>query len=282
MLPVQKIKLTLAISCAILSCTQVQAQPLNSLSGQNQSPDPSRKSHGSLTFAAPPPPEDIGEPGQRSEAGSRGCFNLERQLPSNTQKQQLAALVPVYSDSALVLGTTISAAPTFWFYTSYVAPVPAKFVLRNKDGGLVYQTDVALPQTRGIISLSLPKTAPPLSVGRQYRWFLKIYCREQEPPAFVDGWIQINPLDPTLKEQLEKATPRDRVALYAVNGLWFDALTVAAQLRRRNPNNPSWAELLQVIGLNELAIEPIVECCSTTKANSPIKRRVPRTGDVDI
>ncbi|URD48511.1 MULTISPECIES: DUF928 domain-containing protein [Chroococcidiopsis] len=260
----------------------MQAQPLNSLSGQNQSPDPSRKSHGSLTFAAPPPPEDIGEPGQRSEAGSRGCFNLERQLPSNTQKQQLAALVPVYSDSALVLGTTISAAPTFWFYTSYVAPVPAKFVLRNKDGGLVYQTDVALPQTRGIISLSLPKTAPPLSVGRQYRWFLKIYCREQEPPAFVDGWIQINPLDPTLKEQLEKATPRDRVALYAVNGLWFDALTVAAQLRRRNPNNPSWAELLQVIGLNELAIEPIVECCSTTKANSPIKRRVPRTGDVDI
>ena len=75
-----------------------------------------------------------------------------------------------------------------------------------------------------------------------------------ESGAFQDALV--------IKEQLEKATPRDRVALYAVNGLWFDALTVAAQLRRRNPNNPSWAELLQVIGLNELAIEPIVECCT--------------------
>lgn len=262
MLPVQKIKLTLAISCAVLSCTQVQAQSLNSLSRQNQSPDPSRKLNGSLTFAAPPPPEDIGEPGQRSEAGSRGCENVDKRIPIDTQKHRLTALVPVYSDSALVLGATIAAAPTFWFYTSYVAPVPAKFVLRDKDGKLVYQSDVVLPKTPRIISLSLSKTAPPLLVGQQYRWYLKIYCRAQEPPAFVDGWIQINALDPALKSKLEKATLRDRVALYAANGIWFDALNTASELRRRNPKDPAWAELLQIIGLNELAIEPIVECCT--------------------
>ncbi|WP_317112687.1 DUF928 domain-containing protein [Chroococcidiopsis sp. SAG 2025] len=251
------------MSCAVLSCTQVQAQPVNFLlTGQNPTLNLSRKLNGSLTFAAPPPPPDIGEPGQRSEAGSRGCENVARQLPTDPQKQQLTAIVPMYSDSALVLGTTIDAAPTFWFYASYVAPAPAKFVLRDKDGELVYQTDVVLPQTPGIISLSLPKTAPPLLVGQQYRWFLKIYCREHEPPAFVDGWIQINALDPALKSQLEKAMPRDRVALYAANGLWFDALSAAAQLRRRNSKDPAWAELLQVVGLNELATEPIVDCCT--------------------
>lgn len=263
MLPLQKIKLTLAISCTVLSCTPVQARPLKSqLLEQNQTFNSSNKLNGSLTFAAPPPPPDIGEPGQRSEAGSRGCENADKRLPTDTQKQQLIAIVPVYSDSALVLGTTIAAAPTFWFYTAYVAPVPAQFVLRDKDGKLVAQTDVVLPKTPGIISLSLPKTAPPLLVGQRYRWFLKIYCREQEPPAFVDGWIQIDALDPTLKERLEKATPRDRVALYAANGIWFEALNTASKLRRRNPKDPAWAELLQVVGLNDLANEPIVECCT--------------------
>lgn len=263
MLLLQKIKLTLAISCVVLSCTPVQAQHVNSLlTRQNPTLSPSSKLHGSLTFAAPPPPDDIGEPGQRSEAGSRGCENVDRQFPTDAQKQQLTAIVPVYSDSALVLGRTISTAPTFWFYTSYVAPVPAQFVLRNKNGELVYQTDVVLPKTPGIISLSLPKTAPPLLVGRQYHWFLKIYCRAQEPPAFVEGWIQINALDPALKQRLEKATPRNRVALYAANGIWFDALSAAAELRRRDPKDTFWAELFQVVGLSELATEPIVECCT--------------------
>jgi Domain of Unknown Function (DUF928) len=259
MLPLQKMKLILAISCTVLSCTPVQAKPVNAPSlGQNPALKPSKKLNGSLTFAAPPPPPDIGEPGQRSEAGSRGCENADKRLPTDTQKQQLIAIVPVYSDSALVLGTTTAAAPTFWFYTAYVAPVPAKFVLRDKDGELVYQTDVVLPQSPGAIGLSLPKTASPLLVGQRYRWFLKIYCREQEPPAFVDGWIQIDALDPVLKSQLEKATPRDRVALYAANGLWFDALNTASELRRRNPKDPTWAELLQAVGLNDLATEPIV------------------------
>lgn len=259
MLPFQKIKLTLIISCTVLSCMQVQARPVKSqLLGQNQTLNSSRKLNGSLIFAAPLPPPDIGEPGQRSEAGSRGCENVNRQLPTDAQKQQLTAIVPMYSDSALVLGTTIAAAPTFWFYTSYVAPIPAKFVLRDKDGELVYQTDIALPQTSGIISLSLPKTAPPLLVGQQYRWFLKIYCREQEPPAFGDGWIQINALDLVLKSQLEKATPPSRVALYAANGIWFEALSIAAELRRRDPQDTSWAALLRTVGLNDLATEPIL------------------------
>ena len=263
MLPVQNIKLTLAISCAVLSCTQVQAQPVNSqLLGQNPTLNPTRKLNKALTFAAPPPPPDIGEPGQRSEAGSRGCENVDKRVPTDTQKQPLTALVPVYSDSALVLGTTIAATPTFWFYIPYVTAIPAKFVLRDKDGKLLYQSDVMLSQTPGVVSLPLPKTVTPLEIGKQYRWFLKIYCKAQAPPTFVEGWIQKVSLNPVLKSQLEKATPRDRVALYAANGIWFKALNTAGVLRRRNPNDTSWAALLQAVGLNDLANEPIVECCT--------------------
>jgi hypothetical protein len=272
MLPVQKTKLTFATIWAVLSCTQVQAQPVSSqLLGQNPTLNPSRKLNEALIFAAPPPPSDIGEPGQRSEAGSRGCENVDKQLPSDAQKQQrLTALVPVYSDSALVLGTTIAAAPTFWFYIPDQPPFPAKFVLRDKDGKLVYQTNVMMSQTPGVVSLSFPKTAAPLEIGKQYRWFLKIYCKAQEPPAFVEGWIQRISLNPILKSQLDRATPRDRVALYAANGIWFEALSTAGELRHRDPKDNSWTALLQAVGLSNLATEPIVECC-TAKSLEKLK-----------
>jgi hypothetical protein len=119
-----------------------------------------------------------------------------------------------------------------------------------------------LPDTPGVVSLSLPQTVAPLEIGKQYRWFLKVYCKAQEPPAFVEGWVQRISLNPILKSQLEKATPRDRVALYAANGIWFEALSIAGELRRRDPNAPSWVVLLQAVGLTGLVNEPIVECCT--------------------
>jgi hypothetical protein len=186
---------------------------------------------------------------------------MDKQLTS--AQKQLTALVPIYSKSELVLGATITPAPTFWFYIPYQLPFPAKFVLRDKDGKLVYQTDVTLSGTPGFISLPLPKTVVPLEIGKRYRWFLKIYCKEQEPPAFVEGWIQRISLNPILKSQLEKATPRDRIALYAANGIWFEALSAAGELRRRDPNAPSWVLLLQAVGLTGLVNEPIVECCTS-------------------
>ncbi len=166
------------------------------------------------------------------------------------------------------MGATTAPAPTFWFYIPYKQPFPTKFVLWDKDGKLVYQTDVALSQTSGVVSLSLPKTVAPLLIGKQYHWYLKIYCRAQSPPAFVEGWIQRISLNPILKRQLEKATPRDRVALYAANGIWFEALSTASVLRERDPKDNSWTALLRAVGLNDLATEPIVECCT---AKSEVK-----------
>lgn len=258
---VQKIKFTLGISWAVLSCIQVQAQPVNPLL---LAPRPTLNRSGqlneSLIFAAPPPPPDIGEPGQRSEAGSRGCQDLDK--PLNFDQKRLLALVPVYSNSELVLGATIAEHPTFWFYIPYKPQFRGKFVLQDKDSNLLYQTNVTLPETPGVVSLSLPNEVAPLEIGKQYHWFLKIYCKAQAPPAFVEGWIQRNSLNPVLKSQLEKATLRDRVALYATNGIWFEALSTASVLRRRDPQDPSWAALLRGIDLNDLATEPIVECCT--------------------
>ncbi len=54
------------------------------------------------------------------------------------------------------------------------------------------------------------------------------------------------------------------LTLYAANGIWFEALSTAGYLRRRDPKDTSWAALLQAVGLNDLVNEPIVneESCS--------------------
>jgi hypothetical protein len=49
------------------------------------------------------------------------------------------------------------------------------------------------------------------------------------------------------------------VSLYAANGIWYEALAAAAELRRTNPQDPNWSALLQAVGLEELASEPMVE-----------------------
>jgi hypothetical protein len=238
--------LTVSIIWIIVSSTPVFSHSLRQKQSQTF---PNRELKQSLVFAAPPPPPDIGEPGRRAEAGSRS--------PSCRKEKQLTALVPIDSNSELVFGLTSVSHPSFWFYVPYQPPFTGQFVLRTKKGDLVYSTDVTLPQTPKIINLSVPSTVTPLQVNKQYRWFFKIYNDSQQLCTFVEGWIQRNSLNSGLKTQLEKATLLQRIALYANNGIWFDALNTAAELRRSNPQDSSWAVLLQAVGLNILVNESI-------------------------
>ncbi|MEH2326430.1 MAG: DUF928 domain-containing protein [Nostoc sp.] len=251
-LSVQKIQILLTVSLILLSSVDVQAQPANSNGQLNQS----------LIFAAPPPPPDIGEPGKRAEAGSRGCEQDINKLLTSSQKR-LTALVPVYSNSELVFGTTIAEYPTFLFYVPYASDyVSGELVLEDDaQNQTIYKT--SLTGTPGVVNLRLPSKAAPLEIGKQYRWYFNIYCqKDKQIIANVEGYVKREQLKPALKTQLEKATPRQQVNLYAANGIWYDALSVASKLRRTNSQDTSWTALLKAVGLNDFATEPKVECCN--------------------
>ncbi|MCC5626505.1 DUF928 domain-containing protein, partial [Nostoc sp. CHAB 5715] len=118
----QKIQIFLAVSLIFLSSIDVQAQPAN----------PNGQLKQSLIFAAPPPPKDIGEPGKRGEAGSRGC-GQDINKPMTSSQKRLTALVPVYSNSELVFGTTIAEHPSFLFYVPYASEFASgEFVLEDE------------------------------------------------------------------------------------------------------------------------------------------------------
>jgi hypothetical protein len=207
--------------------------------------------NGPVVFNAATPPS-TGQPGRRSDAGSRGCGEGE---PANSMESSLLALVPVVKagKAAIVYGKTAAAHPTVWFYSPVRPGVTAQFVLQDDSGNSLYQTTVALPKT-GIVAVPLPSTLPPLVTGQRYRWFFKRYCRTASPPeSFVDGWIERQAPAPNLSQTLQTASPAQQVRLYAAQGFWFDALTAAAELRHRNPNDRDWAKLLRAIDLESVA-----------------------------
>ncbi len=262
-LSVQKIQLSFAISLTLLSCTQVWAQPVNFfLPGQSPTSKPKEQFNQSLIFAAPDPPPDIGEPGRRAEAGSRGCSQDMNKTLTSSQKR-LTALVPVYSKSELVFATTIAEHPSFWFYVPYLSNFAyGEFVLEDEaQNQTIYKTP--LTGTPGVVSLNLPTKAAPLEIGKRYHWYFNIYCKkDNQIIADVEGYIKREQANSTLKTQLEKATPNQRVALYAASGIWYEALSAASLLRRSNGQETSWAALLQSVGLKDMATEPKVECCN--------------------
>lgn len=208
---------------------------------------------------------DIGEPGQRTEAGSRGCGNMAKQLTGSEEKR-LTALVPVYGppDLEKVWGVTTAEHPTFWFYVPHSATSTyAEFVLED---AAKHQTiyKVPLAKTPGVVSISLPSTATPLEVGKPYRWYFNVYCqKDHQVTAFVEGDVQRQPLNFALKQQLDKASLRQRVTVYATHGIWYDALTTLAELRRASPEDENlatdWTNLLQSVGLESFA--PVADCC---------------------
>lgn len=208
----------------------------------------------SLIFNAPSPPDDIGEPGSRIGGGRRN--------PCKVNEKQLKALVPVYKiqESELVLGFTNTAHPTFWFYVPY-ADCPGEFVLKDEQNNDIYQTTLSEFEVRpGVIGIRLPSSVPPLEFGKRYRWYFSVFNSQKQDEVLdsVDGWVQRKSLNLTVQSHLETATLSQRVALFADQGMWYDALTSASELRGTDANSNEWNILLQAVGLDDVASEPMI------------------------
>ncbi|NEQ09210.1 MAG: DUF928 domain-containing protein [Moorea sp. SIO4E2] len=206
-----------------------------------------------LKFTLPPK----GAPGQRKGAGTRGDYC------------SAIALVPGTN-----FGLTTSDNPTFWFYVSYsqARKIPAEFLLRDKEYNQVYKETFTLKNTPGIVKITLPETVSKLVTEDLYRWRFSVICNptgrliDRLDDAFVNGGVERVSISSDLEKQLEDKNPRKRIAVYAKQGLWFDALTTLAEMRLANPQDKSldqdWMELLQQVGLEEIDSKPLVDCCT--------------------
>jgi hypothetical protein len=181
----------------------------------------------------------------------------------------LTALVPFTQTNRTVVnvwGLTTMERPTLWVYVPYTKSFayPAEFVLLDEESSPVYQTSITLPDLPGVIGVPIGATAPPLAVGKRYRWFFNVYCNQQPSNTltYIEGVMQRVTLNQATIQQLQVAQPEQRIAIYANNGIWHDTLTTLAQLRQQNPQDEKleteWKNLLEAIGLNDVAQKPLV------------------------
>jgi hypothetical protein len=215
------------------------------------------------TFNQPPIPPGP-PPGGRVRGGAKrsiaGC---------PTTKNNLTALVSFTQEANSVInvwGKTTVEHPSWFFYVPYTknSPYGVEFVLQDQDSNEIYKKAIALPEKPGVISVSLPTTSPGLALNKQYRWFFTINCDQEKnaPPTYVEGVIQRVELNPVVVKELETTELLKRYAIYAQNGIWYDALTTLAQLRQKNPKDAKlqaeWQNLLGSIHLDDIAAEPIL------------------------
>lgn len=220
-----------------------------------------------LHYVAPPPPpgSDRGSPTRQIDMGTRSPCGT-----APPENRFLTALIP-QSQPAL----TVSERPTFWVYVPYAAGDIELIHFSIQQDGSAILLGFTPPDRPGILAITLPDRAAPLEIGQTYQWSLSVSCNGAASDApFVEGSVQRVAIEPALTTALEAASPREQAAIYAENGIWYDALTTLGNLYRTDSNNTElaadWAALLSALEIDlhdrgidfdtsDIVTSPIVE-----------------------
>lgn len=238
-------------------------------------------------------PPDRGTPGRLEGAGTRLLEPEDFQPPDETLLDITRGACDVNLDATSTpltplvpesdFGITLQGYPTFFVYvpelpdTAAIEFVVTEWEFIETESGTevfdrdLYATTLEPPENAGILPLPLPprddagNPVEPLQVDRNYTWFLRVICDAEHPTRYgpdiwVEAWVKrLNP-SAEFAATLETATPLQRQELYAETGVWYDALQTLVELRRDETAtevDETWLELLNSVGLVELADEPI-------------------------
>lgn len=227
-----------------------------------------------IRFQSPP---GQGDPGPSSDGGTRTGEGLGTQCPQDENPPELPMTMLLPETK---MGLTVSEHPTFFVYVPPTEAEIGEFAIADEhDLNDIYYTSFPLPEEPGIVRLTIPETAEPLEVGKNYKWYFVIVCDKSDRMAnrSVAGFItRTEPLtslpDTNLPDASDNQSFLERSRLYAKNGIWYETLTHLAELRLSGAQDPMleniWSGLLQSVGVDaNIAKEPLIECCSVLKDN---------------
>lgn len=214
-------------------------------------------------------PPTKGGPQQTAGGGTRGGCDSS-QVGSNGSSQ-----APNIMTVSLLLpknhtGLTVSQRPTFFAYLSETNAQQVEFTLKNQEETYTYRQVLEIGETPGIISFSLPETAPPLQVGEQYQWSVAAICQPEDRLQDIVAFGQVQRVEKSsqLQQKLDTAqNPLEKAQAYAEHGIWHETTQILANLKRQKPENTTiqqtWSHLLQqdTVSLEHIAQQPFMDCC---------------------
>ncbi|HEY9300480.1 MAG TPA: DUF928 domain-containing protein [Phormidium sp.] len=161
-------------------------------------------------------------------------------------------------------GLTVTGRPTFFVFVPQNSAKEVFFSLVDENNKNLYQTKIQLIGKSGILQFTVPENAPPLEIGKNYRWtFIVIGEQGLRPDSpGVQGVIRRVEPNSALQAQLQNVTPLERAALYGKNGIWHETLASLAEARKLQPTDANvvgeWEQLLKSVGLEAIASQPLL------------------------
>lgn len=179
---------------------------------------------------------------QRRTIGSGSRSECQSILPQNS----VTLLVP----EAEVVHQTSAPQPSFFFYSTIASKTPFEFTLVNPQ--------VAEPIVEKTVSVSQPGIKqielPPSTVLEEetvYLWYVAIPCSNapQQYQEILGAAIErVRPPKQAINQLKKANTVTETAAIYASNGIWYEALDLAIQA----PSNSYLQQLLSSAGFSNL------------------------------
>lgn len=233
-----KCKINLIILSLVVSFipTTANALPVKLSQFSNvQKPQSSNKATNSFLTSFRPPNKN--QPQHTVGGATRGdSCAISREINS-----EITALVPEKEQSL-----TLQSHPNFF---AYVSPMngekSAILTVKNETEDYYYSQKLTLPATGGVIKMTLSEDAPPLEIGQNYTWFLRIQCNanlELEDPQISASVTRIEGNIPSMERE-------NLVWFYTGSQIWYDSLDTAFALSQSG-KDIYWSELLNSIGMD--------------------------------
>lgn len=172
----------------------------------------------------------------------------------------LTALIPQSG-----LGLTARARPTLFVYVPPTTARQAHFTLRDSNHQGLYQTQIPIAPTGGILNITLPTDSPELSVGSRYQWSLGLLCQTPQTDMPIASG-QIQRVEAPEAAAVANQSLWARANAYGRAGIWHDMLVSLVAIQQRQPQSPEpvgelstdWARLLEAEQLGAIAQSPLL------------------------
>jgi hypothetical protein len=174
-------------------------------------------------------PKNLGAPKVRVGGGSRG---------PNQHEPALYVLAPEQA------GLTTRTQPVLYWYISKPVNKTIEITITDKQSVLLKTTIDGLGKA-GIQTLKLAEHGVHLQPGTKYKWSVAIVNnpKQRSSDTFASGGIMLFPESEELKAKLAAANEKDRVLIYAEEGLWYDDLEVIQHLAEKSPDDEMPAKM---------------------------------------
>jgi len=205
--------------------------------------DPAAGKDVTAAFAYKPPSR--GAPVARVGGGTRGTAG---------QDDLLQVLAPDHA------GLTTREQPVLYWYASKPDAAKVEFTLINDEAiDPLLEIEAGNSGVAGLQMLDLKEYNISLAPGVAYQWSVAQVEDEgsRSMDLFTSGVIKRVEPDAALSKQIKGSTGTDLVAIYASEGIWYDALAAVSEMIKASPGDQNLVairdSLLEQVGLQEIA-----------------------------